>query len=178
MSNLVNYQKCLEKLSDNPDAINFILDEIQKMSQFDKIRSIAEMIFIKNIMGLKHKLPEDEYQEQLQIVNRLISPLKIIVDVELKGNTPTQIQSNNWIGELRNIILAQQQLLTSPTITQTSNQQQLLEQTEVISEPQQLLNQAEISEQTEKTSAQEKLSDLSESRNTQALVDNFKFWNS
>ena len=58
MSNIGKYQRHIQNLSSNNETtISFILDEIKKLSQVDKIKEIVEIILIKNVRGLKYKLP-------------------------------------------------------------------------------------------------------------------------
>lgn len=89
MSKLPRYQRQLENLSSNETTVRFILNEIQKMSQVEKIKQIVEMLLIKNIRGLKYQLPQEDYQRQLEIVDQLITPLKFTVDAELAQFYPT-----------------------------------------------------------------------------------------
>ncbi len=90
MLNLTKHKKYIENLSSNQTTINFILDEIRKMSQVDKVKAIVELAFIKNIRGLKYLLPLDKYREQLQIAEQIITPLKYTIEAELK-----EIESEN-----------------------------------------------------------------------------------
>lgn len=90
MLNLTKHKKYLENLSSNQTTINFLLDEIRKMSQVDKIKAIVELVFVKNIRGLKYLLPPKKYREELQIAEQIITPLKYIIEAELN-----QIDSEN-----------------------------------------------------------------------------------
>jgi hypothetical protein len=84
MLNLTKHKKYIENLSSNQTTINFILDEIRKMSQVDKIKAIVELAFVKNIRGLKYLLPLNKYREQLQIADQIITPIKYTIEAELK----------------------------------------------------------------------------------------------
>ena len=90
MLNLTKHKKYIENLSSSQTTIDFILDEIRKMSQVDKIKAIVELTFVKNIRGVKYLLPLNKYREQLQIADQIITPLKYIIDAELN-----QLESDN-----------------------------------------------------------------------------------
>ncbi len=90
MLNLTKHKKYIENLSSNQTTINFLLDEIRKMSQVDKVKAIVELAFVKNIRGLKYLLPLNKYREQLQIADQIIAPLKYTIEAELK-----EIESGN-----------------------------------------------------------------------------------
>ena len=90
MLNLTKHKKYIENLSSSQTTIDFILDEIRKMSQVDKIKAIVELTFVKNIRGVKYILPLNKYREQLQIADQIITPLKYIIDAELN-----QLESDN-----------------------------------------------------------------------------------
>ncbi len=84
MLNLPKHKKYIEDLSSNQTAINFLLDKIRKMSQIDKTKAIVDLVFVKNVRGLKYLLPPNKYREQLQIAEQIIMPLKYVIDAELK----------------------------------------------------------------------------------------------
>lgn len=86
MSNLDKYQKHLENLSCHETTVNFILEELGKMSRMDKMKALAEMLLVKKIRGVKHRLPEDEYRQQLLIAEQIVSPIGIVIIAEL-GNS-------------------------------------------------------------------------------------------
>ncbi len=96
MLNLTKHKKYIENLSSNQTTINFLLDEIRKMSQVDKVKAIVELAFVKNIRGLKYLLPVNKYREQLQIADQIIAPLKYTIEAELK-----EIESENSIKNVK-----------------------------------------------------------------------------